>query len=403
MTAQLPDTRWMARTGAVAVFDALESAGGTVRFVGGCVRDCFLGRPVGDIDLCTDMVPDTVRSTLENAGIRAVPTGIDYGTVTAVVHGDPVEVTSLRRDVETDGRRAVVSFTTDFREDSLRRDFTINALYADRSGAVTDFHDGIADLAAQRLRFIGDATSRIREDYLRILRFYRFLGQLEFDIPDDENRDACRAERNGLAQLSAERVAMEIRKILGAPNPCPAVAAMMEDGVLDYWLPEASDVDALRCLNEIEFGPDPVLRLAVLTAGATQAADIADRLKLSGVERDRLSALDPNMTAPVSAAQARRLAYRLGPEAARDLGLFGRARGQDEWTILAETVERWTPPSLPVQGRDVLDAGVPTGPDVGRILDRVETYWIESDFEPDRSALMELVREAAKEGGGSQK
>jgi len=402
MTAQLSDTRWMSRPAVSAVIHALEAADGQVRFVGGCVRDSFLGRPVGEIDLCTDLEPPAVQTALDQAAIRSIPTGIDHGTVTAVVADDSIEVTSLRRDVETDGRRAVVSFTKDFREDSLRRDFTINALYADRSGAVSDFHNGLSDIAAGRLRFIGNAEERIREDYLRILRFYRFHAQLDFPLTDNADRAACRNLREGLTSLSAERVTMELRKLLSAADPTPILDAMISDGALEAWLPEVTQTDVVSRLIGVEESPDVILRLAALVAGTNDREQIPARLKLSNTERDRFLAIGKPTEAPATAQDTRKIVYTLGNDVSLDIALLGIANGTEDWSSLAETARAWRSPTLPIQGQDVVEAGISPGPEVGKTLRQVETRWIESDFSLPRSALLEIVEALVSKVGGKE-
>jgi poly(A) polymerase len=377
---------WLADPAVAAVFDALETAGGSARFVGGCVRDALRGRSVADIDIAVDLEPPDVIAALETAGLRAVPTGIDHGTVTAVAASRGLEVTSLRRDVETDGRRAVVAYTKDWRADSERRDFTVNALYADRAGDILDFHGGVDDLREGRLRFIGDPILRIREDILRILRFFRFMAQLDVAAPDPEGLAACRDQVALLPRLSAERVAPEVLRLLDQAKPLPALGAMRDAGATAHWLPEARNDAALAALIDLEAmrgEGDPIRRLAVLCDGA--AAGVGARLKLSSAAQARLAALDGEAAAP---DRARAAVYRLGPAGAVDRALVGLARGRDGWRDVLDTADRWTPPRFPLTGADVLARGVPPGPAVGAALDDLEAAWIAADFAWDRNALL---------------
>ena len=269
----------------VAIMAALPEA----RLVGGCVRDALSGQRVSDVDLATPRRPEEVKAALERAGLRAAPTGLDHGTITAVSGGRGFEITTLRRDVETDGRRAVVAFTDDWRQDAARRDFTINAMSMTRDGAVYDYFGGVADLAAARVRFVGDPATRIAEDYLRILRFFRFYARYHRGDPDPVTLAAIRDGVSGLASLSAERVWAELVRILAAPDPGRAVSLMARLGVLDAVLPEGADPARLARLIASGAPPDPLLRLAAVLTG--DAEHLADRLRLSGAERTRLLAL----------------------------------------------------------------------------------------------------------------
>ncbi|WP_420419451.1 CCA tRNA nucleotidyltransferase [Pacificispira sp.] len=385
---------WFSEPEVRRLLDALANASIDVRFVGGCVRDALLGRTATDLDLAVDAPPDTVTDALTGHDIKVVPTGIDHGTVTAVLDGRTVEVTSLRRDVETDGRRAVVRYTKDWREDSLRRDFTVNALYADRDGHLTDFHGGMDDLTAGRLRFIGDPDERIREDYLRILRFFRFHAQLGLQTLDAPGLEACARLKERLRDLSAERVAREMLRLLEAPAPAPYLSAMIDGGFLDYWLPEAADVDILERLCGLDPTPDPLLRLAALCPAGPDGMDaIAARLKLSGRDRDRLTALAAPPSPPADPGAARAIVYRLGPPLARDQALLALARGgAEDWTVLRQVAEGWAPPDFPLSGRDALAAGMSPGPAVGEILRRIEEDWIAGDFELDRDGLLRRLK-----------
>ncbi|HEX3701377.1 MAG TPA: CCA tRNA nucleotidyltransferase, partial [Phenylobacterium sp.] len=296
--ASLGRQPWMTAAETVAVMDALAAAGGpeAARFVGGCVRNCLTGHPVDDIDIATVLTPDRTTAALEAAGLKAVPTGIEHGTVTAVAGGRGFEITTLRRDVSTDGRRAVVAFTTDWEEDARRRDFTLNALYADREGTIFDLTgQGVADARAGRIVFVGDPEQRLREDYLRILRFFRFLAWYGKGAPDAAALAACKALRSEVTTLAAERISKELVKLLAAEDPRGAVALMLETGVLELLLPEPIDLERLNALVEIEtdqmFETEPVLRLAALLPDdQVTAARFAEALRLSNAERDRIVA-----------------------------------------------------------------------------------------------------------------
>jgi poly(A) polymerase len=343
------------------VWDALPEA----RVVGGAVRDALAGRPVADIDLATPWAPDRVMAALKQAGLKAVPTGLAHGTVTAVADGRGFEVTTLRRDVETDGRHAVVAFTEDWRLDASRRDFTINAMSMARDGSVFDYFNGTADLRAGRVRFVGAPAARIAEDYLRVLRFFRFHARYARVLPDADTLDALRGGIPGLARLSVERVWMELRRILAAPEPDEAVGLMRELGVWGAVLPEAGVPFRLERLPA-----DPVLRLAAALTGDPLA--VAIRLKLSNDDRDRLVRLLATPSAGGSDANLRRL---LADHSREDLidrtWLDGSA---DVRTRLAG-MER---PVFPLEGRHVVAMGVPAGPRVGALLRDVRQWWMDS-------------------------
>src|SRR5690606_37196916 len=316
---------WMTDAATVAVLDALEAAGGPgcARFVGGCVRNALLDRPVNDIDIATVLTPPAVSAALKAAGLKAVPTGVEHGTVTAVAKGKPFEITTLRRDVETDGRRAVVAFTEDWAEDAERRDFTLNSLYADRDGRVVDVTGrGVADGRAGRIVFVGDAQTRIREDHLRILRFFRFQAWYGRGAPDATALAACVAHRGLLGSLAAERVSKELLNLLAADDPVAVVALMIETGVLGELIPQARDLPRLAGLVRIGEPADPLLRLAALLPDdpATGIAT-AERLRLSNQQRDRLGAAlaaEAALGRDMGQREARRALYRIGARAFAD-------------------------------------------------------------------------------------
>lgn len=411
-TARLPPQPWMTATATRTVVQALETGGVELRFVGGCVRDAWLGRPVKDIDLATPAAPDRVMRVLKAAGVHVVPTGIDHGTVTAVSEHRPYEITTLRRDVETDGRRAVVAFTDDWREDAARRDFTFNAMSCAPDGTLHDYFGGRADLDAGRVRFVGDAETRIREDVLRLLRFFRFHAHYGKPPVDPAGLAACKRLASLLPTLSGERLAQETLRLLEAPNPVATVELMAAEGVLAAYLPEATRVPVLRALVTIEGitrGADPIRRLAALIeGGAAAAASIGERLRLATAKRERLEILaqPPRALSPDLPPKAQRLAFNaLDDEARVDLALLawaeatarldGRLTRQetDAWRALVDDASAWARRTLPVKGRDVLALGVPAGPRVGELIDALTQWWEQGDFAADREAcLAELKR-----------
>jgi poly(A) polymerase len=375
----LPDGVWRDRPGIDRLLAALDGDAGAVRFVGGMVRDGLSGIASHDIDCATSLMPDAVMARLKQAGIRAVPTGIAHGTVTAVLDGGPVEVTTLRRDVSTDGRRATVAFTDDWREDAARRDFTINALSADpRDGMVHDYFGGLDDLAAGRVRFIGDPLTRIAEDHLRILRFFRFHARFGRGAPDADALAACAARANDLMALSRERIADELLKLLALPDPAATVALMVTHGIFRPVLPEITSADPLPVLIAAEraagIDPDGLRRFgALLPPDAATARAVAERLKLSRAQAKRLA--DAAAPAP---EPPRHMAYRIGAEAARDWLLrTGDATG-------AALLAGWERPKLPIGGGDLIALGLTPGPTVAAALARIEQAWIAADF-PDEA------------------
>ena len=385
---------WMAREDLAALVDALGA--GNVRWVGGAVRDTLLGHPVKDIDAASPLTPDEVMARLTAAGIRHVPTGLDHGTVTAVLPGGPVEITTLRKDVSTDGRRATVAFSDDWREDAARRDFTINALYADpHTGEIFDWFGGLADLEARRVRFIGDARERIREDHLRILRYYRFHARFGATI-DKEAEKACVELAPMLKGLSRERVGWELLALLALPDPVDTVRRMHESGVLDVVLPEAAGqaTSALAALVQAEnaagIAPSAIRRLAALLPAAPRHAEpVAARLRLSAAQKKRLITAAERSAAP---GDPRALAYRLGREAALDRLLLAGAG--------TAPLEGWEIPALPLKGGEIVARGVAAGPEVARILHAVEDRWIAEGF-PARARVEALLEEELKRGSPS--
>ncbi len=387
---RLPDAEWRARPGLDRIVAALRADGGAVKIVGGAVRDTLLGLPVTDIDLATPLLPPDVTRRLAAADIKVIPTGIAHGTVTAIASGDHHEITTLRRDVETDGRRATVAFAGDWREDAARRDFTINALYADpETGAVDDYFGGIDDLGAGRVRFIGDAATRIAEDHLRILRFYRFAARFGRGDLDAVSHAAVVTARQSLKSLSRERIADEFGKILALSNPRAIIGQMALDGMFAVMLPELDD-DFAKTLdrliaNEVAAGVEiaPHRRLAaLLPADPAIAEQVASRLRLSTQQRKYLAAVAGHRGAV--ARPVRQLAHAIGIEAARDVHLIS---GDAE---AVRVLAGWHVPMLPIKGGDIVARGVEVGPEVARILKEVEAAWVVEDF-PNAERVAELV------------
>ena len=381
--------KWRRRRGVARILKALGAKDGLIRYVGGAVRDDLLGLPVSDVDFATRLRPEEVIERLEKAHIKAVPTGIDHGTVTAVADGQPAEVTTLRADVSTDGRRATVAFTDDWMADASRRDFTINALYADPdTGEVHDYFGGLDDLKARCVRFIGDPLVRIAEDHLRILRFFRFHARFGQGEPDLAAIEACTERANDLMALSRERIADELLKLLALPDPSATVALMIARGILRPVLPEIDGAERLRALiaAEVEAGlePDPLRRLAALLPRDSEAAEkIAARLKLSNKARKRIGlAAGADL-----GANPRALAYWLGTESAQDRLLL--ASEAQEAAALAD----WPVPRLPVSGGQLIKRGVPQGPLVAKTLQAIEGQWVTAGF-PTGAAFETIVAEA---------
>jgi poly(A) polymerase len=391
----------LARVDVAALLAVLNRDGEEARIIGGAVRNALLGEPVADIDIATTCRPEETMRRARAAGFKAVPTGIEHGTVTVVIDGAPFEVTTLRRDVATDGRHALVAFGRDFREDALRRDFTINALGLDAGGALHDYADGLADLAARRVRFIGAANERIAEDFLRILRFFRFHARYGVGEPDGVALDACIAGRTGLDGLSRERVWAELRKLLVAPRAAETLRAMAGAGLL---MPVVGTVPRLSRFAAIAEGPGegvyPAFRLAALTVAVGEdALRLRERLRLSNAEFERVSgiaaaleALSGKGTLP-EIASLRRLAHHLGAEAvAGALALLGTDGGSADIQALITELAR-TPPFLPT-GKDVLALGVSAGPKVGQVLDAACEAWIEAGCPAEREPQMTLLANA---------
>jgi poly(A) polymerase len=389
---QLNAAEWRRRPGVAAVLDALGAEEGLTRYVGGAVRDDLLGLPVNDIDLATKLRPDAVIERLNNAQLKAVPTGIEHGTVTAVSNGQPFEVTSLRRDVSTDGRRAIIEYTDDWREDAARRDFTLNALMADpQSGKIFDYFGGLEDLADRRVRFIGNPLQRIAEDHLRILRFFRFHARFGHGEPDGPALNACTERANDLMALSRERIADEVLKLLAVEDPVATVQLMVDHAILKPVLPEIqmTGLQQLEQLTAAEkragIDGDPLRRLAALLPKDPDLAErVAVRLKLSKVARKRLACAAGRKLGD----NPRALAYRVGLDCAVDRLLLTRKSEE------AASILNWIIPRLPIGGGALIERGIPQGAEVARTLRAIEDRWVEAGFpsgEPFERLLQEII------------
>jgi poly(A) polymerase len=401
------DAPWLSTGPAARVLSLLNGEGEEARVVGGAVRNALLGVAIGDIDIATTALPAEVIRRAKAASIKSVPTGIEHGTVTLVLEGHPFEVTTLREDTETFGRKAKVAFGRDWVADARRRDFTINALSVSPDSVVHDYVGGLQDIASRRVRFIGDAAQRIAEDYLRILRFFRIHSAFGAGAPDRDGYLACIAGRTGLVTLSAERVRMELLKLLVTEGAVGAVTAMMDGGLLTpilggvaYLGPFEAMVTAER---EIGLTPSPIRRLAALAVAVTEdARRLTTRLKLSNAEAKALDAMGHRWWRLASAddARARRLLYRLGETNYRDRLLLawaraGRDRDAPRWCELAQLPERFTPPKFPLRAADFIARGVAEGPLLGHVLTLAEDAWLAADFPLDQPALDAIADQAA--------
>jgi poly(A) polymerase len=403
--ARIAPQPWMTEASTRRVLAALAAGGIAARFVGGAVRDALMGRPVSDIDIATPASPEMVTALLEKARVKVAPTGIEHGTVTAVAPPRHFEITTLRRDVEPQGRRAVVAFIDDWRVDAERRDFTMNALFLDLDGTLHDYVGGLADVEARRVRFVGDPATRIREDVLRLLRFYRFHAQLGQPPADKAARAACRALASLLPTLSAERVSAELLKLLAVRDPLPALSLMREDAVLPVVLPEATRFDHLAGMIAVEPEPDAIRRLVALVAvDAEGALALARRLRLSNEQRDRLLALaapDWPLDLADDARAQRRALYHLGARGYRDLVLLraaeqGASSRRRARTLLARAEETGDL-EFPLRGRDVTALRIKPGPRIGELLASVAAWWEAGDFRANRKACLAELKVRAKQ------
>lgn len=408
VSGQIERQDWMASAPTQAVLHALTAEGARALFVGGCVRNTLLGRPVDDIDIATDAPPQDAMRLLQNAGIKAIATGIEHGTVTAVANGRGFEITTLRRDAETFGRKARVEFTDDWLEDAKRRDFTFNALYCDADGALYDPFDGRVDLAQGRVRFVGSAAQRIAEDYLRVFRFFRFLAWYGKPPVDEEAIEAIAAAAPLLTNLSGERVQKEMLRLLAAIDPAPALGLMHANGVLVHWLPEMAGIGGLTAALQMEraadLAPAPLRRLLSLLGPEADAETIAVRWRFSRAAQARL--VEALRAVPrlfdLDSDSVRALVYRVGNETALDrLVLYALRANLDpesEALIMALRIARdWQAPKFPLTGADVLALGVKPGADVGWLLGAVEEWWIAGGFAADVHACREELKRQAEQ------
>jgi len=409
---RLENAAWLSSGALPHVLAVLDHAGEEARVVGGAVRNAMFGQTPGEIDIATTAVPDTVIERARAAGFKAVPTGIDHGTVTVIVDGTPFEVTTLRSDIETYGRKARVAFGRDWKVDAERRDFTMNALSVDRTGEVFDYVGGLADIDARHVRFIGDPARRIAEDFLRILRFFRFHATYGFGPPDAAGLAACIAAREGLSHLSRERIRMELLKLLRAAHATPTLAVMSEVGLLEAVLGSVPLLASFEnaCKAETATGEegDPVRRLGALAVSVAEDADrLWQRLRLTNSEHKRLTSIGEGWS-KISAAQgeaaARELIYRIGPDRFVDRVLVAWARSaegaaDDAWTMLATLPARWTAPKFPLHSKDFTKRGIEKGPRLGVALAAAEEAWIAAGFPADKAALAALADAAAATAG----
>jgi poly(A) polymerase len=407
--AQLGDAPWLRHGEVARLLAALGCDGEEARVVGGAVRNALLRLAVDEIDVATTAVPEEVVRRVEGAGWKAIPTGIDHGTVTVVIDGKPFEVTTLRQDVETYGRKAKVAFGRDWRIDAERRDFTINALSVSAEGRIFDYVGGVADIAARRVRFIGEPATRIAEDYLRILRFFRFHAWYGKDHPDVAGLHACILARAGLETLSRERVRMELLKLLLAPRATPTLAVMAETGILGTVLGGvpllASFENVVKAEAEMGFSADAVRRLGALAVTVKEDGErLAQRLRLSNAEAERLVALEHWWrVSPATGAQpARALLYHLGPQSFTDRVLIGWSRStagaaDGGWHELANLPQRWTASKFPLKAADFIDRGVAAGPALGAAMRSAEQAWIAANFPADRGALDAIADGAVRD------
>lgn len=424
----LADASWLRAEPTVRVFDALEQAGFIVRAVGGTVRNTLLGEPVSDIDLATDADPQAVMAAARQAGLKVIPTGITHGTVTIIVAATPFEVTTLRKDVSTDGRRATVAYTNDWAADAARRDFTINAIYCDRNGVLLDPVGGLADIARRQVRFIGDADARIREDYLRILRFFRFSATYAGGVLDPIGLAACIDERAGLHQLSGERIRHELLRLLGAAFCRPVIARMVELGFITDLVGSAGNAAALSALIDNAAGAaahkppdDAILRLAALAVVTPDdVSALKQRLRLSNAQAERITlaaTIAQSITPQSDPIRLRAFIYRHGNAAVCDAIALCWARHEakrhasvssiktesppadsppaNAFSAMLAIAATWVAPALPISAHDVLAHGLAPGPRIGGVMKAFERWWIEADFPRDKEQIKSKLAELA--------
>ena len=402
------EAAWLKQGALPRLLDVLDRDGEEARVIGGAVRNGLLGLDVSEIDVATTATPDEVEKRVVAAGFKAVPTGIAHGTITVVIGKHPYEVTTLRKDVETYGRHAKVEFGRDWAGDAHRRDFTINAFSVTRDGTVYDYAGGLADLEARRVRFIGDARQRIQEDYLRILRFFRFHAAYGHDAPDAEGLRACILEREGLDQLSRERVRMELLKLLVAPRAGATLSAMADAGLLLRVLGGVPYLAGFEKMAKVEaalaLAPDATRRLGALGVMIAEDAErLWHRLRLSNAEHRRLAAMAAHWRTFSAASDERRarvLLYRLKEPAFSDCAMLAWARADGEgdaasWRALATVAERWQAPVFPIKAADFIARGVAQGPALGAALRAAEDAWIAADFPSDAASLEAIVKQSS--------
>jgi poly(A) polymerase len=407
--AQLQNAAWL-KDGAIArLLALLDRDGEEARVVGGAVRNALMGLRVDEIDVATTAEPQQVVRRVEAAGLKAIPTGVEHGTVTVVIDGRPFEVTTLREDVETFGRKAKVVFGRDWKADAERRDFTINALSVSADGEVYDYVGGLADIAAHRVRFIGDPRARIAEDYLRILRFFRFHAWYGQGAPDATGLHACIAARSGLDALSRERVRMELLKLLLAPHATPTLAVMAESGILGSVIGGVPLLASFENMAKVEAAigaaPDPVQRLGALGVTVHEDAErLMQRLRLSNAEFERLRALDPwwRISPAAGDKAARALLYHLGPQSFTDRVLLAWSRSDagaanGDWQKLATLSTRWSAPDFPLKSADFSHRGVAAGPALGNAMRAAKQAWIDADFPADPAAIDAIAERVARQ------
>ena len=386
---------WLDYPESQTLFAAIENAGGVARFVGGCVRDAFFNKVSADLDVCTDMLPNDVMSALASADFKVFPTGLDHGTITAVLNDRKFEVTTLRLDVQNHGRRATVAFTKDFQEDAARRDFTFNALSMDITGKLYDYFQGLEDLKAGRVRFIGRPEERIAEDYLRILRFFRFFARFGRGVADKDAIKACEAARPNLTSLSLERVTMELRSLFSVSDPFDSLMLMEECGVRKTLLPGKIYKDRLK--RALPFIDDPLIRLAVyFGADAEWVRQLPKYLRLSVRSQAFLEKIcQEPLGADLDKRHLKRIAYWKGLDVVKTQCLILKAEASEEDTAnkYLEYLDGWKPPAFDLKGRDMLSLGFPAGPAVGKILGKLEKEWVESDFTLPKSELLSKAKQ----------
>jgi poly(A) polymerase len=409
-TFSLLDAGWLEAPALARALAVLDSDGETARIVGGAARNALMGLPLSDIDIATTATPEEVLRRAAAAKLKAVPTGIEHGTITLVIDSKPFEVTTLREDVETFGRKAKVAFGRDWRADAERRDFTMNALSISRDGVVHDYVGGLADLRSNRVRFIGDPARRIAEDYLRILRFFRFHAAYAHGPPDPAGLHACVVAREGLRTLSRERVRLELMKLLVAPYAVATLAAMAEAGLIELLLGGvpllASFANMVKVEAAMVLPPDAVRRLGALGVLITDDAErLWQKLRLFNVEHERLTAMADGwwrVTPALGEAPARALLYRLGPVHYLDRALVAWARSRESaadpaWHDLATLPQRFTAPPFPLRAADFTARGLARGPALGEAMRAAEAAWVAADFPRDKAALDAIADAAAQE------